>query len=99
LSKIVLLSDFDETIVTIDTGEFALDHFGDPGWKKTEEEYERGNITFEDSLRKEFGSIKVAEHVILKELEKVVVLRPHFAELVEYCKKRSYTFIVAFVIS
>ncbi len=93
-SKAVLLSDFDHTIVTIDTGEFALKHFGDPHWTLIEKEYEKGNITFDESLRKEFGSIKVSERVILEELEKVVVIRPHFVELVEYCKSHKFPFIV-----
>ena len=94
LSKAVLLSDFDETIVNIDTGEFALEHFGDPNWKRIAEEYERGNITFEESLRKEFGMIKVPQRVILDELDKGVVIRPHFEELVEYCMSHSIPFIV-----
>ena len=94
LSKAVMLSDFDETIVNIDTGEFALEHFGDPNWKRIEEEYERGNITFEEALRKEFGTIKVPQQVILDELDKVVVMRPHFEALIEYCKSHSIPFTV-----
>ncbi len=93
-SKVVLLSDFDHTIVTMDTGEFALEHFGNPHWKRIEEEYERGNITFEESLRKEFGLIKVPERVILDELDKVVAIRPYFQELVEYCRSHGILFIV-----
>jgi 2-hydroxy-3-keto-5-methylthiopentenyl-1-phosphate phosphatase len=94
LSKAVLLSDFDETIVNIDTGEFALEHFGDPNWKRIEEEYERGNMTFEESLQKEFGTIKVPQRVILDELDKVVVFRRHFEELIEYCKGHVIPFTV-----
>lgn len=93
-SNSVLLSDFDHTIVTIDTGEFALNRFGDPRWNRIEEEYEKGKITFEESLRREFGTIKVPEREILEELEKVVVIRPHFRNLVEYCKERHLPFTV-----
>ena len=94
LSKAVLLCDFDNTIITMDTGEFALKRFGDPHWKLNEVDYERGNITFEESLRREFGSIKVPERVILEKLEKVVVLRPHFEELLQYCKGHNVPFTV-----
>lgn len=94
LSKAVLFSDFDNTIVNIDTGEFALEHFGDPNWRRIEEEYVRGNISFEDSLQKEFGSIKVPEELILKELDKVVVIRPYFADLVKYCQNEGVYFVV-----
>lgn len=94
MRKFVLLSDFDETIVNIDTGEFALERFGEPDWRQIEKQYERGEITFEESLRKEFGSIKVPENVILKELQKVVEIRPHFEGLVDCCKRRRAPLIV-----
>ncbi len=94
LSKAILLSDFDKTIVNIDTGEYALEHFGNPSWKRVAEEYERGNITFEESLQKEFCTIKVPQRMVLDELDKVIVFRPHFDELIEYCKSHAIPFTV-----
>jgi 2-hydroxy-3-keto-5-methylthiopentenyl-1-phosphate phosphatase len=93
-SKVVLLIDFDGTIVSIDTAEFALDRFADPSWRLIDEEFERGEVTFEESLRKEFLMIKVPEKMILDELEKVTELRPNFGKLVEYCKTHNLSLIV-----
>ena len=88
LSKAVLLSDFDETIVNIDTAEFALERFAHPSWRRIEEQFEGGEISFEESLRREFAMIKAPEKVILEELDKVVAFRPNFERLIEYCKKQ-----------
>ncbi len=86
-SKAVLLSDFDETIVNIDTAEFALERHASPGWRRIEEQFEGGEISFEESLRREFAMIGAPERVILEELDKVVVFRPNFEKLIDYCKK------------
>lgn len=93
-SNLALLSDFDGTIVNIDTAEWALEHFADPSWKRIEEEFESGNISFEESLRREFAMIAAPEEVILTELDKVVALRPHFGELVQDCMERRLSFSV-----
>ncbi|MGA8905833.1 MAG: HAD-IB family phosphatase [Candidatus Bathyarchaeia archaeon] len=93
-SKAVVMSDFDETIVTIDTAEFALQLFADPSWKRIEEQFEAGEISFEESLQREFAMIKAPEKVILDELDKVAALRPNFERLIEYCKKQRLPLII-----
>lgn len=92
--KAVVMSDFDETIVNIDTARFALERFADPSWRRIEQQFEGGEISFEESLRDEFAMIKAPEKVILDELDKVVVLRPNFDKLIEYCKKQRLPLIV-----
>lgn len=86
--KTLIMSDFDETIVNIDTAEYVLERFADPSWRRIEEQFESGKITFEESIRNEFVMIKVDEEQILEELDKVVVFRPNFDKLVESCKKK-----------
>ena len=81
-----MLCDFDGTIVNIDTALVALNLFADPDWKRIEEAFEKGEVSFEDSLRKELGMINVPEERILKELDSLTLLRPNFARLVEYCR-------------
>ncbi|MGD0177480.1 MAG: HAD-IB family phosphatase [Candidatus Bathyarchaeia archaeon] len=93
-SKAVVMSDFDETIVTIDTAEFALQLFADPSWKRIEEQFEAGEISFEESLQREFAMIKAPEKVILDELDKVAALRPNFERLIEYCKRQRLPLII-----
>jgi len=86
--KTLIMCDFDETIVNVDTAEFALERFADPSWRWIEEQFESGKITFEESIRNEFAMIKANEHQILEVLDKVVVFRPNFDKLVESCKKK-----------
>jgi 2-hydroxy-3-keto-5-methylthiopentenyl-1-phosphate phosphatase len=86
--RTLIMCDFDETIVTVDTAEFALGRFADPSWRGIEEQFESGKITFEESIRNEFAMIKATEREILEELDKVVVFRPNFDKLVESCKKK-----------
>ena len=90
----VLLCDFDGTIVNIDTAEKALDLFADPSWRRVEEGFERGEVSFEDSLRKEYAMIAASPESILKELDRITVLRPHFEKLVEYCKSNQLPLVV-----
>jgi 2,3-diketo-5-methylthio-1-phosphopentane phosphatase len=92
--KVVVMSDFDETIVNIDTARFALERFADPSWRRIEQQFEGGEISFEASLRNEYAMINAPEKVILDELDKVVVFRPNFDKLIEYCKKQRLPLIV-----
>lgn len=72
----------------------GLWNISDPSWKRIEEEFESGNISFEESLRREFAMIAAPEKMILTGLEKVVALRPHFGELVKYCMDWRLSFCV-----
>lgn len=92
--QLVVLSDFDGTIVTIDTAEFSLNKFADRSWTLIDEQFERGDITFEESLRREFEMLKVSENDILRELEGVTDLRPSFEKLVKYCEMKDLPLIV-----
>lgn len=84
----VILSDFDGTVVTIDTAEYALKKFAEGDWKAIEDEFERGDITFEECLRRQFAMIKVSEKKLLDELRPVTILRPNFGNFVEFCEKQ-----------
>jgi len=90
----VLLCDFDGTIANIDTAEKALDLFADPSWRKIEEGFEKGDFSFEDSLRQEYAMIPASPETILKELDRFTMLRPNFDTLVDYCKSRNLPLVV-----
>jgi 2,3-diketo-5-methylthio-1-phosphopentane phosphatase len=94
-AKATLVSDFDGTIVNVDTAQVALDLYADPKWKRIEEALERGEVSFEGSLRQEFAMIKVSQETILEQLDRVTALRPNFAQLVNYCMSNDIQFIVA----
>jgi 2-hydroxy-3-keto-5-methylthiopentenyl-1-phosphate phosphatase len=90
----VVLSDFDGTVVTIDTAEYALRKFADGDWKAVEREFERGDITFEECLRRQFAMIKVPERKILDELRPVTILRPNFGTFVKFCEEQGIPLII-----
>jgi len=92
--KCVVLTDFDGTAITIDTAEFALDKFGDRNWRTIDEQLERGEITFEVSLEREFAMLKVSKKEILEALEPSTSFRPNFGKLVDYCNKQRFPLIV-----
>jgi 2,3-diketo-5-methylthio-1-phosphopentane phosphatase len=83
----VLLVDFDGTIVDKDTAQIALNRFGDPEWMKIDEALERGAISFEESLRQEFATLNASQKSIIEEATRQATIRPHFARLVDYCKR------------
>jgi HAD superfamily phosphoserine phosphatase-like hydrolase len=81
-----LFVDFDGTIVDADTAQIALDRFGDHNWKLIDEALERGEISFEESLRREFATLRAPPEVIIREVSRVTNFRPNFDKLIQYCR-------------
>jgi len=79
-----LFVDFDGTIVNTDTAQIALDRFGDPDWRRIDEALERGEVSFEESLRREFATLGAPPEVIIAEVGRVTAIRPNFSRLIEY---------------
>ncbi len=94
MSDLILLSDFDGTIVDVDTGSAALAKFADGDWETIEKQYALEQITFEESLSRQFSMIAAPELTIVKEMAAVAVVRPHFAEMVNYCRQAQVPFII-----
>lgn len=92
--KIALLSDFDGTIVTIDTAEFLLNKFAKGDWRSFETIYEQGEITLEECFQRQAAMLDAPKHLMFDELEQVTSFRPHFKELLEYCKLNHVHFVI-----
>lgn len=90
----IILSDFDGTIVNIDTAEYALRKFAQGDWHAVEDLFERGEITFEECLRRQFAMIRVSKKVLLNELIHITSFRPSFGNLVRYCEEQQVPFII-----
>jgi 2-hydroxy-3-keto-5-methylthiopentenyl-1-phosphate phosphatase len=90
----VVMTDFDGTMITIDTAVFLLDKFAPKNWRIIEEQFERGEITFEESLAREFAMLKVSEQEMLKALEPAAHFRPNFHKMVEYCTRHEFQLVV-----
>ena len=90
----VVLTDFDGTMVTIDTAEYVLDKFADKDWRIIDEQLERGEVTFEESLAREFAMLKVSEKKMLDALELATHFRPNFEKMIEYCGIHRFLLVV-----
>ncbi|MGP8057956.1 MAG: HAD-IB family phosphatase [Nitrososphaerales archaeon] len=92
--SMVVLSDFDGTIVNVDTGEYLLSKFAHGDWRAYDDQLERGEITLEECLTKQFAMLKETEERLLKEVEGVVSFRPGFEDLVDYCGTEGVPIVV-----
>jgi 2,3-diketo-5-methylthio-1-phosphopentane phosphatase len=90
----VVLTDFDGTMVTIDTAEYLLDKFADRSWQVVEEQLERGEMTFEESLIREFAMLRAPENIMLEALKPVTHFRPSFDRMIRYCKRNGFQIVV-----
>jgi 2,3-diketo-5-methylthio-1-phosphopentane phosphatase len=90
----VVMCDFDGTIVDVDTCVLILDKFGDPDWRRIDDQYERGELTLQDAIQREFSTIRADEQLILRDLAKAVHIRPNFGRLVDHCKNRRIPLII-----
>lgn len=91
---VAVLCDFDGTIVPVDTCVYILEKFAEEDWRMYDEQFERGKLTLEECLRKQFSTVTVPETVILNEIQQVLSVRPGFSELIEFCRKNQISFIV-----
>jgi 2,3-diketo-5-methylthio-1-phosphopentane phosphatase len=94
LMECVVLTDFDGTMVTIDTAQYVLDKFADKNWQFIDEQLERGEVTFEESLTREFAMLRIPENTMLEALKPVTHFRPNFDKLIHYCKGEGFPIIV-----
>jgi len=87
LKNLVVLCDFDGTTTTIDTAEWVLARFAQGDWRLFDRQYEKGGITLEECLNSEFSLVRASKKQILQELKNIVVFRPNFKKLAEFCKR------------
>ena len=93
--KIAVLSDFDGTIVNVDTGVLILERFAKEDWQAYDVKLEREEISVEECLTSQFGMIKVSKEEILAMLSREPIqVRPNFRELIGFCKSNDFPFTI-----
>jgi len=92
--SLVILCDFDGTVVDINTCVFTLDKFAEGEWRIFDEQLERGEITLEQCLQKQFSTVRAPEKKILKELEPATSPRPNFEKLFGYCRAHGVPLVI-----
>jgi 2,3-diketo-5-methylthio-1-phosphopentane phosphatase len=94
MEKVVVLCDFDGTISDVDTAEFVLCTFAQEDWRATEALFEKGKITLEECLRRQFSLVRASREQMLNALEDVATLRLGFDEFARYCKDRGIPLVI-----
>lgn len=89
---LTVLCDFDGTISLIDTAEYILERHARGDWRALERSVAEGIITLEECMSMQFDMIALSRDEMLVELDRVVIPRPGFEELVEKCMFNRVTF-------
>jgi 2-hydroxy-3-keto-5-methylthiopentenyl-1-phosphate phosphatase len=90
-----VLSDFDGTVVNIDTCVHVLRKFAKEDWRVYDEQFERGALTLEECLKRQFSTVTAPRSAIISEIAQAASFRDGFAELIQYCRARGVPFIIA----
>ena len=80
-------------MTTVDTGELVLTRFVRANWRRFDRDLEEEAFTLEESLRRQFGMLKVPISAMVREVEHVS-LRPGVAEFVRYCRSSRIPFVI-----
>ena len=88
INNIVILSDFDGTIITSSVGEAIFKKFVQEDWGQYDREYEKGIISLEECMLIQYGMIKEPKNVLLEFSRTIMQYRPNFADFVNYCTSR-----------
>ena len=92
--SLAVLCDFDGTITLTDTYEYVLRKFAQGDWRIFDDQYERGEITLQECLRKQGSLVKTPEMLLVAELERVTGFRPNFDKLIGYCRTNRIPLLV-----
>lgn len=95
VDKWIILLDFDGTIVTPDIFQYSLRRFAGRSWVPVEDQFERGEVSLEESVIRTAALIDASKEDILKESDSIVTIRSNFGKMVAYCRSKGIRVIVA----
>ena len=84
--NLAVLCDFDGTITLNDTFGYILKKYAQGDWKQYDSQYERGEMSLREVIKKQGAMIKTPEMVLVAEMERVTGFRPNFDKLIAYCR-------------
>jgi len=92
--KTLFQCDFDGTITEQDASFFLLDAFAQGHWRRLLTEYKEHRITVSEFNSRAFAMVKADEETLLTTVRGNVKIRDGFHELVSYCSKREFRFVI-----
>ena len=93
-TKTLVQCDFDGTITEEDVSFMMLDTFADGDWRKLFQDYEEGKISVGRFNTEAFAMVKADRKILLEAVMDKVKIRPGFHELVAYCRRMDYRFVI-----
>ncbi|MHA2428603.1 MAG: MtnX-like HAD-IB family phosphatase [Candidatus Hermodarchaeia archaeon] len=92
--KCTVFCDFDGTIVTIDTCDHLLQTYVAEDLSRYDALLASGAITLEECLTQQLSKLHVPPQDMLDELDQVIVIRPYFLDLIDYCRVNAIPFTI-----
>ena len=92
--KTLVQCDFDGTITEEDASFFILDAFAEGDWRQLLREYKEHKISVGHFNTQAFAMVKADEQALLRTTRGKVKIRSGFQELVAYCSKRGFRFVI-----
>ena len=92
--KTLVQCDFDGTITEEDVSFQLLDAFANGDWRQLLTEYREGKISVGDFNMKAFTMIRADRQTLLEFVKNEVRIRAGFNELLAYCHKRGFRFVI-----
>jgi 2-hydroxy-3-keto-5-methylthiopentenyl-1-phosphate phosphatase len=92
--KTLVQCDFDGTITERDTSFFLLDAFAQGDWRQLLQEYKEHKISVGQFNTQAFAMVKTNKETLLKVVRDESKMRVGFQELVAYCSKRDFRFVI-----
>ena len=90
----IIQSDFDGTLTEEDVSFALLDAFAEGDWRKLYEQYRQSKMTVSAFNAKAFTMVKASRDELLRVAREDVKLREGLRNLVSYCQKRGFRFLV-----
>ncbi|MSQ14527.1 MAG: HAD family hydrolase [Dehalococcoidia bacterium] len=92
-----IICDFDGTITNDDVAVAMLTAFGTGDWVRWYHAYLDGELSLEESLKRQFESVRATKRQLLEFVHTNTTIRPGFAEFVEFCQARGMPLVIASV--
>jgi len=92
--KTLFQCDFDGTITEQDASFFLLDAYAQGDWRQLLRQYKQHKISVGEFNTKAFAMVKASQETLLETIRGKVKIRAGFQELVTYCTKRGFRFVI-----
>jgi 2-hydroxy-3-keto-5-methylthiopentenyl-1-phosphate phosphatase len=92
--KTLIQCDFDGTVTEEDAAFYLLDEFAQGDWRRVLQEYKQRKISVADFSVRVFAMVKADKPTLLDTLKDRVKIRAGFHDLVDYCLRRGFRFVI-----